>query len=106
MTCDIGRLPLVGGYGGATEAEASRDGIGGVLIELFEGTGVLAIFNAETLESLISTSSSSSLPKLAPLLFGVSGLLCWDQVPSGSIVTCSTDLLVFESISLTYLERY
>jgi hypothetical protein len=69
-------LPLVDAYVDAAEAEASREDIGGVLAELTDGTGVLAIFRAATLVSLISISSSSSLPKLALLLLGEEALLC------------------------------
>lgn len=73
---DAGRLLLVDACVDATEAEASREDMGGVRAEPTDGTGVLAIFKAEILESLISISSSSSLPKLVLLLFGEAALLC------------------------------
>jgi hypothetical protein len=77
MTCDAGRLLLVDAYIGATEAEASREDMGGVRVELTDGTGVPAILSAETLVSLISISSSSSLPKLVLWLSGEPlALLC------------------------------
>ncbi len=106
MIWDAGRLLLVDACVDATEAEASREDIGGVLMEPTDGTGVLAIFKAETLESLISISSSSSLPKLVLLFFGEEALLCCDHLPSGSIVTCSTDRDVFDRMFCTYLLHY
>ena len=75
MIWDAGRLLLVDACIDVADAEASREDIGGVLAEPKNGTGVLAIFKAETLESLISISSSSSLPKLVLLLFGDAALL-------------------------------
>jgi hypothetical protein len=76
MIWEAGRLLLVDACVDAAEAEASRENIGGVLVDPTDGAGVLAIFRAETLESLISISSSSSLPKLVLWLFGEEALLC------------------------------
>jgi hypothetical protein len=103
MTALAGRLLL----DGLEEAvDCSREDAGGVRCSGELRSGALSCFKALTLMSWISTRSSSSPGLNAPVPFDVrdvSAATFSDHVPSGSIVTCSTEGLVFLRISSTYL---
>lgn len=98
------RLLLAGGSG-AEEVDCSLDEIGGVRIS--PGSRETSVFTeASSGRSRISTRSSSASLLVRPLLvLGDGGEPpVWDHVPSGSMVTWSTDFGVDFKISATYLK--
>jgi hypothetical protein len=83
------------------EVDGSRENseVGGVLAEVPGVLWFLRCRNFESLISIISSSASLSNPRF-PLDCGA-GLVLMDHLPSGSIVTWSTDFGVLVIISLT-----
>ena len=100
ITALLGRLLLAGRD---DAIDCSRDGIGGVRCR-GEFCDAISCFNMLILMSGISTRSSSSSGLYVPCPFDMndaSPATFSDQVPSGSIVTCSTDDPVFLRMSFT-----
>lgn len=101
MTVLVDRFAPTDG-GGTEDEDCSREDVEGVLMKLapFMNSFLTAVSRGG---SLISTRSSSSLLLSRSRLVIEAASAIGDQCPSGSTVTCSTDLGVDLSMLSTYL---